>query len=420
MAEKDKNMEIAIFRFGIISELVIGVRLEYGERERIYREKSLKIYNIPYSSSTRVSKSTIKKWVLNYKKSGCRIEGLMPLSRKDSGDFKSFDGALQVAIKLIKNEKPDLTGVALVNELRHRKYIEVSDKINLSTMYRFLKKYELERPKKIKDRRSFEAGSPNELWQSDVLHGPMVMCENNKNKKSYLIAILDDNSRLIPHAQFYLSEKLQDFKECLKNGIEKRGLPQKLYIDNGSCYKALNLEQVTASLGIGIVHTPPYVPQGRGKIERWFRYVRENFFPTCPKELTLNILNELFDDWVSKYHIKIHSITKETPLNKYQRNMKCVRPAPKELLKYFRFIEFRLVKKDRSFRLNGNYFESSIDLIDKRIELKYHRDSCDEVEMFFDGRSYGMATVLDRNINFKIGRNNKKNEIEEVNPSELF
>ena len=423
MSEKDKNMEIATFRFGVISEFVIGVHLDYGEKEKLYQEKSSKSYNIPHSSNSRIAKSTLKKWVLNYKRSGCKIEGLMPSSRKDSGNFKSIDEALQVAIKSIKNEKPDLTGVALVNELRHRKYIKVSDKINLSTLYRFLKKYELERPKILKDRRSFEAGSPNELWQSDVLHGPMVQGKNNKKSKAYLIAILDDNSRLIPHAQFYLSEKLQDFKDCLKNGIEKRGLPQKLYIDNGSCYKALNLEQVTASLGIGIIHTPPYVPQGRGKIERWFRYVRENFIPSCPKELTLDILNELLNDWVNKYHNKIHSTTKQTPLNKYQSNMKCVRPAPKELLNYFRFIQFRLVKKDRSFRLNGRYFEASIDLIDKRVELKYHIDSPDEVEMFVDGRSYGMATILDRNVNFKIGRNNKNstgNSTKPVNPGELF
>ena len=202
--------------------------------------------------------------------------------------------SLQLAIKEIKKEKPDLTGVAVVKELKLRKSIGENQKINSSVLYRFLKKHELERERKVHDRRAFEARWPNEMWQSDVLHGRKVVTGNKEKKKSYLIAIMDDCSRLIAHAQFYLSEKIGDFKHCLKKGIEQRGLPHKLYVDNGSCYKAINVEQVASCLGIGIVHTPPYTPQGRGKIERWFRYVRDNFLATCPDNLTLEHLNELF------------------------------------------------------------------------------------------------------------------------------
>lgn len=421
--EKEKNMEIATFRFGIISEFVTGVRLNHGEKEKFLKNKTSRSYKIPYSSSSSIAKSTIKKWIFDYKKAGNRLEGLMPSKRKDLGIFKSLDESLQLVIKEIKEKKPDLTGVALVNELRHRKYIGINEKINLTVLYRFLKKHELQRPKELKDRRAFEASFPNQLWQSDVLHGPMVIAPNGKKKKSYLIAIMDDNSRLIPHAQFYLSECLNDFKECLKIAIEKRGLPQKLYIDNGSCYRALNLEQVTALLGIGIVHTPPYVPQGRGKIERWFRYVRENFFPTCPDSLSVEKLNELFDDWVEKYHNKRHSSTKQTPLERYQENMKCVRPAPKSLMDYFRFIEFRRVKKDRTFRLNGTIFEAPINLMNERIELKFHKESPENVEIYFDGRSFGHAVLLNKEVNFRIGRNQKITSEEnnnEIHPGELF
>ena len=424
MTEKDKNMEIATFRFGIISDFVVGVNLQYGEKEKLLKEKSSRAYKIPYSASTRIAKSTIKKWILEYRKAGNKLEGLIPMPRKDLGLFRSLDESLQLAIKFIKEEKPDLTGVSLVNELRHRKYISAFEKINLTVLYRFLKKHNLERPKKIVDRRAFEASSANQLWQSDVMHGPMVNVDKKKKKKAYLIAIMDDNSRLIPHAQFYLSERLSDFKDCLKNALEKRGLPQKLYIDNGSCYKALNLEQITAGLGIGIVHTPPYTPQGRGKIERWFRYVRENFLTTCPKELSLKSLNERFDDWVEKYHHKIHSSTKETPIERYRKNMKCVRPAPKCLLNYFRFIEFRQVKKDRTFRLNGTIFESPLELIDERVELRFHQETPEEIEIFCNGISFGNAILLNKEVNFKIGRNQKitseNKDTKNINPGELF
>ena len=110
------------------------------------------------------------------------------------------------------------------------------------------------------------------------MHGPRAKV-SGINKKTYLHAIIDDSSRYIIHAEFFTSEKLEAFKECLKAAVEKRGLPQKLYVDNGACYSAINLEQITACLGIGIKHSRPYIPQGRGKIERWFRNVRESFYP---------------------------------------------------------------------------------------------------------------------------------------------
>lgn len=422
MSEDEKNMAIATFRFGIISEFVTGMRLDYGEKEKLIAEKISRHYQIPESSQTRISKSTIKSWISNYRSAGNKITGLMPKKRKDNGQFKSLDPNLQMAIQEIKRNFPEITGIALVTELKHQRYLATNEDINLSVLYRFLKKENLQRPKLAHDRRAFEASLPNELWQSDVLHGPII-CVDGKKIKSYLIAIIDDHSRLAIHAKFFVSEGLDDFKLCLKTAIEKRGLPQKLYIDNGSCYKALNLEQITACLGIGIAHTPPYTPQGRGKIERWFRYVRESFLCTCPKEITLEKLNELLDDWVENYNNRVHSTTEQTPLLRYQANMKCVRPAPKDLMSYFRVIAFRRVKKDRTVRLNGTTFEVAVELIDHSVELKFHKESPEDVEVFLDGRSYGKAELLNRNVNYKIGRNYKLNlesQDKDIKPGELF
>ena len=177
MEKKDRDYEVAAFRFGLIAEFVTGVRLAPGEKERLLRERSSRTYNIPHSSLTRVSRSTLMKWITNYRRAGCRIEGLMPTSRKDRGSFRSLDSSLQLAIKEIKKKDPQnkLTGIAIVKELRQRKYIGPSDEINLSVLYRFLKKNNLDRPKQTVDRRCYEADYPNELWQSDVLHGPLVL-----------------------------------------------------------------------------------------------------------------------------------------------------------------------------------------------------------------------------------------------------
>jgi putative transposase len=120
--------------------------------------------------------------------------------------------------------------------------------------------------KKPTDRRKFEAELPNDLWQSDVMHGPKVHVDG-KRRKTYLIAVIDDHSRLICHGQFYLSEKLACYLQALEQALLKRGLPRKLYVDNGPAFRSRHLEQVTASLGIALIHSKPYKPQGRGKID---------------------------------------------------------------------------------------------------------------------------------------------------------
>ena len=390
MTEEKKKMEIATFRFGIIADFVVGVCLSRGDKEKLLREKISRKYDIPYSEKTQLSRGTILKWISVYRKGGKMIESLYPKTRSDKGEYRNLDATIRLALKEIKKDQPTMKVPAIIRTLKHKKMIPVDYKVNLASIYRYIRNENLSTINEdAVDKRKFEAEFPNEIWQSDVLHGPHVKVEGTKRKKTYLIAIIDDHSRLIIHAEFYFSEGLDDFRNCFKTAIQKRGLPQKLYIDNGSCYKALHLEQITAALGISIKHSRPYIPQGRGKIERWFRYVRDNFLSgfSTTNNIHLDELNYVFDEWVEGYNNRIHSSTKETPLNRYKRNLECVRPAPISLLNYFRRVEIRTVKKDRTFRLNGNLYEAPVGLIDRKVEVKYHEDSQNDVavEIFFDG-----------------------------------
>lgn len=409
MNDDERNLKIASFRFGLISEFVTGVRLGYGEKEKLLKEKTSRSYDIPFSSRNIVSRSSLEKWVVDYKRSGYRIEGLYPKVRSDKGASRALSSSLRLAIKELKKEQPDLMAPALITCLRHKKLIGQDEHINPSTLYRYLKSEELTKINEdAVDKRRFEAQHPNEIWQSDVMHGPYVRVDG-KSKKSYLIAIIDDHSRLIIHAEFYLAETRENFLDCLRQAIMKRGLPQKLYIDNGSCFKALRLEQVTAQLGIAISHSRPYTPQGRGKIERWFKYVRDSFVsiekanPANAEKLDL--LRSHFEEWVDEYNSKVHGTTKQTPYDRYRAGLECVRPAPAGLLDYFRQIEFRRVKKDRTVRLMGCMFEAPVGLIDRQVELRFHPEDLSQVEVFFQGKSYGIAPVVNVHVNAKIGRN---------------
>lgn len=403
MMTMDKAKQIAIFRFGIISDFVNRNNLSYGEKEQLLRSKTEKTYNIPCSPKRSISRESILAWIRNYIQGGKRLESLCPKVRKDKGKYRAMDATIRLGIKEIKRDKPTLRGPALVNELRHRKILSMDEHVNLSTIYRFLKNENLHviNANAI-DRRLFEAEFPNQIWQADIMHGYHIFA-NGKKRKPYLIGIIDDHSRLIIHAEFYLSDNLESLRHALKEAFLSRGLPQTLYIDNGSSFRSLHLEQITASLGIGIKHTPPYTPEGRGKIEKWFRFVRENFFPGF-KEKTFDELNLALHCWVDWYNNKIHGSTGMSPLQRFQNNMECVRPSPKDIDLYFRYVEHRRVKKDRSFRLNGRLYEAPVGLIDRTIEVKFLEDSPLNVEIFFENISFGLANPIDPHINAKIGR----------------
>jgi putative transposase len=415
MTDEEQKKTIATFRFGVIADFVTGVKLTYGDKEMLLRQKVNRSYEIPFSKRTRIGRATILQWVSDYKNAGFRIEGLFPKTRRDKGVLRKLDPSVRLAIKETKKEHPSLTVPALITLLKHKKVIAMNEHINMTSVYRFIKHEKLhEVNADAVDKRAFEASYANEIWQSDVMHGPFLTSKINDRVckgKAYLHAIIDDHSRLIVHAQFYLSETLDAIKDCLRQAVAKRGLPQKFYVDNGACFSAVNLEQVCASLGIALVHSRPYIPQGRGKIERWFRNVRDNFLSVHKDIKSIDELNDKFFDWTEEYNSSIHSTTKQTPYDRYKKNLEMVRPAPAELLDYFRLIEFRKVKKDRSVQLNGKIFEVALNLIDRRVELKYHKDEPDRVEVFFENRSFGFATPTCVHVNARIGRSwNKEKE----------
>lgn len=262
MDENEKNTQIAIFRFGVISDFVIGSRLDYGEKEKLLEEKASRIYKIPFSNRTTLARTTIEGWVLDYKNAGYRFEGLYPKIRSDKGVLKTLSEEIKTAIIELKKAKPNLTVPTILKILKSKKLIESENELNTSTIYRLLKDEALIKVNEdAKDKRKFEVEHPNDLWQSDVMHGPHVLV-NGKMKKTYLIAIIDDFSRFIIEAQISLNETRESFLNCLKEGVTRRGLPRKLYVDNGSCFRAIHLDQITAQLGVAIHHSRPYTPQG--------------------------------------------------------------------------------------------------------------------------------------------------------------
>jgi len=272
------------------------------------------------------------------------------------------------------------------------------------------------------DRRRFEAELANECWQSDALHGPKVTVER-KLRKTYLYAFIDDCSRLVPHAEFYLSERVDDYCDALRKALRKRGLPRKLYVDNGPGFRSHHLAHITASLGIALVHSRPYRPEGRGKIERWFKTLRTQFLCVIPDGLSLKALNQALWEWIDNdYHQNVHSSTKEAPLSRYLKHIHLIREAPKDMEDYFRRRTTRRVGKDRTVSLNSRLYEAPVGLIGKIVTLLYHDHDPSRVEVIFSNTSHGYLVPLDVHINYRIRRDHHLTKIipkdKETQPAE--
>ncbi len=156
---------------------------------------------------------------------------------------------------------------------------------------------------------------------------------------------------------------------------------------------------------MALIHSRPYIPQGRGKIERFFLTIRKQFIPLLPEELTLEGLNELLAKWIGEdYHARAHSSTGQTPLERYLAQVHLIRAAPDDLRDYFRIPVRRKVDKDRTVTLDGRLYEAPVGLMGKTVTLLYHANDPLRVEIWEDEQSAGFLVPLDQAINSRIRR----------------
>ena len=292
MTEQQKE-KIAVFRFGVIFPLVeCHTKKFWGEKERILREQVEKEWEIPFSNRTFISRATILNWLTRYRSGGEIIETLLPANRNDRGKHRSLDGETVDALVGLRKENPELSVPRLVEKALASGVFPPGKEVSMATVYRLMRLHKSDKAKKAGDMRKFEVQMSNDLWQSDCMHGPHVIHEG-KSRKSYLFAFIDDHSRLIPHGQFYLKENIESYLECFWIALRKRGVPRKLYVDNGPSFRSHRLQIGCASLQIGLSYARPFRPQGKGKIERFFRTIRGQLLVELPKELSLEELNSV-------------------------------------------------------------------------------------------------------------------------------
>jgi transposase InsO family protein len=378
------------------------------------RDKCSRKWQIPFSEKTRISRGTIGRWIRLYSNTNGDLKSLYPHDRADQGRCRAMDEETCLSLLGLKARMPAATVPHLIEQTKRSC---PGRKLNNSTVYRFLHQQNMMYPreKNLADRRKFEAELPNDLWQSDVMHGPKVEV-NGKQQKAYLIAIIDDHSRLIVYARFYLSEGVLSYLDALEKALARRGVPGKLYVDNGSAFRSKHLEYVCAFLSIALIHAKPYQPQGKGKIERWFKTVRSRFIPHH-NAATLADLNTAFECWLTEdYQQKVHSATGQTPFDRFTSKMHCLRTAPANLKDYFRKVVRRTVAKDRTVTIDGRLYEGPVALIGKRVELLYHQSNPEQVEARYKNESFGMIRPVNLHVNCRVKRDKNNNPQMDANP----
>lgn len=362
--ETDRAQAIALFRYGLIAELV---HLPPGSKglAKHLTERAARDYTIPGSTRTRVAAETLRHWLKAYRRGG--FDALLPKPRADRGQARALPAAVVEALLAAKEDNPKLSVQLVIREARTSPDVPAELPLPSSTVHRLLARHGLmDKPKEEpgeRDRRRFAFAQAGELWMSDLMHGPSVVVGDRTKRKTYLIAFIDDATRVIPHAAFALSENTATFLPVLQRAIEKRGLPQRLYVDNGANYRSQHLAPVCAKLSIALIHARPYRPQGKGKIERWFKTVRAQVLTRLSGEDTasLTALNRRLAAWSEgECHLTPHrGLSGLTPLEQWAQSAAGVRfPEPGlDLQELFLFEAKRKVQKDRTVSLNGVVYE---------------------------------------------------------------
>jgi putative transposase len=394
-ARAERARAIGLFRYQLIREAA-DPQLSMKARGRVVRAIAEREHTDPFGRRVRISRDTLDRWIRAWRRGG--FDALVPNPRQSSPRLPAE--IIDLALGL-KRENPERTAAQVRRILRTQLGWAPGER----TLQRYFAEQGLFVPAAAVTAvfGRFEADRPNELWPGDALHGPVI-----GGGKTYLFAFLDDHSRLVAGHRWGYAEDTVRLAAALRPALACRGVPEGIYVDNGSAFVDAWLLRACAKLGIKLVHSTPGRPQGRGKIERFFRTVREQFLveitgdPAEPGRhyvADLLELNRLFTAWVETvYHRRTHSETGQAPLARWQAGGPFPLPTPAALAEAFLWEQRRSVTKTATVSLHGNTYQVDPMLAGRRVELVFDPFDLTQIEVRLAGKPMGLA------IPHRIGR----------------
>ena len=381
----DRATEIALFRYALIREAA-DPALSHAERGRMVRALAAAVHPGPDGTPVRVSRNSIDRWIRVWRAGG--FEALKPGPR--STNPRTPEPILDLACSL-RRENPDRTGAQIARIIAETQGWSP----DVRTLQRHFARVGLDRRHLTSAAVAFgrfEAAAVNDLWVGDGLVGPVIA-----GRRAVLVAFLDDHARAFMGYRWSTSEDAVRAAGALRAGIAARGLPRAVYLDNGSGFVSGSLLRACAVLGVRLIHSRPGKPEGRGKIERVFRTVREQFLVEIDTETVGDLvrLNQLFTAWVEGvYHHATHSETAATPLERLASAPRPTLPAPELLREAFLWSETRTVTKTATVSMHANTYEVDAALVGRKVELVFDPFDLAVIEVRWNNRPMGVAVPV--------------------------
>ncbi|MDR0324345.1 MAG: DDE-type integrase/transposase/recombinase [Treponema sp.] len=404
MLEEKTRAAIALKRFSLISPIINGQVENIGE----YSAEATKApIEMPHYGFRSYAPKTISNWYSDYIKGG--IDALKPSPRSDKGVSRVLTPEMSESILNKLNEHPKAPATVIYEMLVDERAFLKKD-ASIATVRRFIRenKTALEADGKKTQMLRFSKEQVNQLWQTDIMYGPYVGAK--KKQATYLLAYIDDASRLITYAGFYLTQDMASLRNSFKEAVLRRGIPKVIYTDNGKIYRSQSFEYLCANIGVTLLHHAVGAGYQKGKIERFFRTVRLRFVSVLKSaDLTdIGLLNEKFGAWLmDDYQKRPHKgLSGETPLNFFLKQANQVNLVSDlgEFNKKLLLSVKRTVKKDATISFNGDLYEAEMFLAGEKLDVKYDPDAgagINELFLFRGDAPVGTAKLINYNDNSK-------------------
>ncbi len=371
---------------------------------RTIRERIQQAAKMSFTDESGCSRSftwrTISTWFYRYKISG--ITAVQSKLRSDRGAPRKVN--LEQLMEAVDQVIPSFRGKTFNKTQVYRVCVERGliepEQIARNTFSRLVNEYEMfkvESELSNKHRLAFSKQFANQMWQADTMFGPYLKI-GNRSIQSKLICFIDDASRVLCHGEFFLQENADTLIKAFRTALYKRGVPEQLYVDNGSIYSSREITLICARLGCILSHTPVRDGAAKGKIERFFRTTRESFLSHNLDLSSLENLNIQFTTWVEdQYNAKVHSTIGMRPIDRFGLDLARIRflPPSEANDELFFIEEERLVKKDNTFSLKNIRFEAPADFRNRKVQVRFDRNHFSNVILYYKGQRIAKATRLD-------------------------
>jgi len=374
MTDEIRN-EIALMRYGIIAPLISGLHDDNESIRSFFLSASQKKYKNYDGSLVSFAPSTIQRWYYNYSRDG--FDALIPKQRNDSGASRKLDDDLKAQIAYYKKELPRIPATLI-----HQKLIETGqiakDEVSLSTITRYINQLKkIEKHTAHKPLLRYERQHINEVWYADTSVG-FSLTIDGKKLKTYIIAFLDDKSRYITGVDVFFNDNFVNVMSVMKSAVTQLGKPKIFSFDNGSSFKNKQMALLVARIGASLNYTAPYSPTSKGKQERWFKTMKQQWLSQL-KPTDFKSLDELrlsLKQYVYRYNTTPHSsLEGQTPKDVFFSEPLFIKRLTDEQIHYTFLLEYeRTVTADNVITIDTVLYEVPYYYAKQKIKLRYAPD----------------------------------------------